>query len=446
MSRPARGPEGARVLILGGGAAGLSAAWFLREHGIRRITVLEREPRVGGKCRSVVVGDQLVEMGAIDVFSCYRNVRAFLKRFGLRTEPLGSYHLTDASTGRPAPLSRIRNGVGAVRLLSAVARFQRERRRVAPSVDAPLGFRGLTSDLCQPFAAWLRGRSLAVLEPLFRIPVANFGYGLLDEIPAAYALRYMRAGMLDDFLAFGLGNTTAIQGLPRSGYQGLMQALADDLARDAPDVRVVTSATDARIERGAEIRLALGDAPAEPYDALLLTTADLRDLEPTLSLAPREREVLARVRFRNYATVLARVEGVPAGGLGCGTPADGPLMQVFRPSADRDLAVLYCYHRDEGVPLDRLVDGAEQALRARGARLIRVLEASAWRYFPHFDGDALREGLVDRLRELHHNDLRTWYAGSLLGFETVEEVMAVSRHVAGEMAATLKPAATRRTP
>src|SRR5207248_11072804 len=41
--------EPLRVVVLGGGACGLTAAWRLASPSVR-VTVLEREPRAGGLC------------------------------------------------------------------------------------------------------------------------------------------------------------------------------------------------------------------------------------------------------------------------------------------------------------------------------------------------------------------------------------------------------------
>ncbi|MGO9081447.1 MAG: protoporphyrinogen oxidase [Streptosporangiaceae bacterium] len=59
MSTPAQ-PS---VVVIGAGIAGLAAAWFLREHGVR-VTVLESSPRVGGKLAVAEVGGVSVDTGA----------------------------------------------------------------------------------------------------------------------------------------------------------------------------------------------------------------------------------------------------------------------------------------------------------------------------------------------------------------------------------------------
>ncbi|MCU0499202.1 MAG: protoporphyrinogen oxidase [Anaerolineae bacterium] len=52
-----------RVVIVGGGIAGLSAAWALQKHGGIAVTVLERTDRWGGKVQTDRVGDFLIEAG-----------------------------------------------------------------------------------------------------------------------------------------------------------------------------------------------------------------------------------------------------------------------------------------------------------------------------------------------------------------------------------------------
>ena len=45
-----------RIGIIGAGAAGLSAAYYLKQSGYNNVTILERDSRVGGKCHTVTLG------------------------------------------------------------------------------------------------------------------------------------------------------------------------------------------------------------------------------------------------------------------------------------------------------------------------------------------------------------------------------------------------------
>ena len=50
-----------RVCIVGGGAAGLAAAWYLGKRGYRDVVVLEKEDRPGGKCDTVALDGRAVD-------------------------------------------------------------------------------------------------------------------------------------------------------------------------------------------------------------------------------------------------------------------------------------------------------------------------------------------------------------------------------------------------
>jgi monoamine oxidase len=83
-------PRDARIVILGAGPAGLSAAYFRSKHGFRNVTVFEKLGRVGGMCRSVTVHQHAIDLGAglvapdYDGTACRESI-AFLTPAGCST-------------------------------------------------------------------------------------------------------------------------------------------------------------------------------------------------------------------------------------------------------------------------------------------------------------------------------------------------------------------------
>lgn len=53
-----------RVLILGGGVAGIIAARTLREHGVDNFVIIEAREELGGRMRSHLFAGHTVELGA----------------------------------------------------------------------------------------------------------------------------------------------------------------------------------------------------------------------------------------------------------------------------------------------------------------------------------------------------------------------------------------------
>lgn len=56
--------QNVRVLVIGAGAAGISAASRLIEKGFKNVTVLEAEKRIGGRVYTTSFADNVVELGA----------------------------------------------------------------------------------------------------------------------------------------------------------------------------------------------------------------------------------------------------------------------------------------------------------------------------------------------------------------------------------------------
>lgn len=73
--------EDRHVAVVGGGIAGLAAATVLAERGVR-VTLLESEPRLGGRVASWPIGEgRTMSRGFHAFFRQYYNLRSLLKRF-----------------------------------------------------------------------------------------------------------------------------------------------------------------------------------------------------------------------------------------------------------------------------------------------------------------------------------------------------------------------------
>src|SRR5919107_6342498 len=76
-----RATPASRVVVIGGGFAGLSAAALLAERGVR-VLVLDARPQLGGRATAFTDRDtgELVDNGQHVLFGCYRGTFDFLRR------------------------------------------------------------------------------------------------------------------------------------------------------------------------------------------------------------------------------------------------------------------------------------------------------------------------------------------------------------------------------
>src|ERR1043166_4412056 len=93
-------PADARILILGAGPGGLSAAHYLRRHGFQNVTVFEKLDRVGGMCCTLTDGRQAVELGAVWIFPDYDELLQIARETGAELEKgggVGAFTFDDAT-------------------------------------------------------------------------------------------------------------------------------------------------------------------------------------------------------------------------------------------------------------------------------------------------------------------------------------------------------------
>jgi protoporphyrinogen/coproporphyrinogen III oxidase len=92
-----------RVVVVGGGIAGLAAAWYAAGHGLS-VTVLEAAPQVGGKLQSAEVGGVSVDVGAEAMLATRPEGTALLTELGLDADRIAP--LTTSASLRVAGANR----------------------------------------------------------------------------------------------------------------------------------------------------------------------------------------------------------------------------------------------------------------------------------------------------------------------------------------------------
>lgn len=124
-------PNTKHIIIVGGGLAGLSAAYELSQYPNYHITILEARDRVGGRVHSVPVNGIPIDMGGFIIFPWYRTLLPLIESLGL-TKKLKTIPQLDILhqlakdepllSGHDLNLSMITKGKVAAKLMPALVK------------------------------------------------------------------------------------------------------------------------------------------------------------------------------------------------------------------------------------------------------------------------------------------------------------------------------------
>ncbi|MCS6851173.1 MAG: hydroxysqualene dehydroxylase HpnE [Gemmataceae bacterium] len=288
---------GQRVVIVGGGLAGLAAATALAPHGFA-VTILEARPRLGGRASSFLdpATQQLIDTCQHVTLGCCTQFAHFCRTVGidhyLQPQPTLWFMTRDGRVsafraGRlPPPLHLAGSFLGAHFLTLA------EKLRIAWGLAC---LRRAAPDDDPPFVEWLRrhGQTPRTVQRFWGVVLTS----ALNETPERVGLRYARKVFLDGFLTDPAGSVVSLPTVPLARLYG--PELDDWLARHGVAVRLGCAARAFQIaaRRVEAVELRHGETiPAEwfisavPFDRLLdllpeavvgayPSFADLRQLE-----------------------------------------------------------------------------------------------------------------------------------------------------------------------
>jgi predicted NAD/FAD-binding protein len=410
-----------RVGIIGAGPAGMTAAIALRERGID-VLVLEKEPNVGGKCHSLVHGRHAYDLGANLTTPRYTAIRALGTGLGLTLRPIAPRRLRDVSHPEADVEGPLTHASGLAKLLVKGGAEVYLRFRDTTGIDRE-GYAGLAHGVQRPFREWLEAHGLAKFRDVFANLFVAYGYGVMDELPAAYALKFFDrihlTAAVDVILGEPIGTTMDF----REGFQELWER-----ADAAFGIGVVREAHVREVHRspnGVRIRFdRRGVTEDARVDALILACPLDRALE-FLDASPEEERLFSKVAYYDYFVTAARVRGLPPVSTYvtpyCQRVDPGQPTVFYRPSADDpddDVFLFYAYGGD-GVGVDAVRANLARVVGTFGGTVDELLTTQTWRYFPHVSSAEMTAGFYDDLEGLQ-GQWHTWMVGEALAFTLVE--------------------------
>lgn len=340
-----------RVVVIGGGIAGLAAAHYLAQSsGSAQVTLLEREPRLGGKIRTERIDDFLLEAGPDSFLSSKPRGVGLAAELGLADQlqsPVPHRHRAFVlSRGRLHSLPEGLSGLVPTRLQPVFA----------SSLLSPAGKLRFAADFVLPpraagddesLAAFVRRRLGTdaydrLVEPLMAGIYAGDG----DRLSLAATFPQLRAGELahGGLIRGVLAASTAVAGspararpaflAPTGGLGDLVNALTRRLVTAGVDLRAGTAATKVRrgaIDQASRYQIELETGECLATDAIVVAVPAyaagelLNELDPPLAgellSIPHGSTAIVNLAFRRdqvahgldgHGYIIPRIENRPA--------------------------------------------------------------------------------------------------------------------------------------
>ncbi len=290
------------VIVVGGGAAGLAAAYTLHRRGVK-VTLIEAKPRLGGRMAGDEIDGCHVDTGAQIFNLTYREAIGLCDELDVPLESLsptigyfgsGEFHALKASRS-------VRQNVKNLRALSRILSFRglcQAVRFVAylRSQGKSLGFsehsQMLDLDNEESISDVIRRRGgVKVLEDLLQSNITTLTLGQPEEVGAAFGMALLWSFVFDP---------AAERLTPRKGVGAFAAALAQACG---PDIRVGTPVEQVVVEAGQVAGVITQQGFVEAAAVVCATTASAA-LEIIPALPESTRQVLQGVTYSSGCQVV----------------------------------------------------------------------------------------------------------------------------------------------
>ncbi|KCZ53835.1 FAD-dependent oxidoreductase [Hyphomonas chukchiensis] len=416
-------PETLKIAIIGAGPAGLSAAHFLMQRGIRA-TVFEANDRIGGKSFSILNGDNLNEMGTCYTTRSHTMIKGWMKHNGITLKRLGEARFD----GEPV-VNYVKHGPGAPLPLQ-VLRFIRKAASLRKAIKARPDDPDVMKEASLSTIEWVRALNIPKIERAMHRIQTTQGYGFVDKATIGQTvqwcdLQYVLSGVLNDLhmpeqgwttfwqrfaSSFDVRLGTPVLGLDRSGPKPVIHTREGEHVFDAV-LSTIPMQLFTSIAKATELERRVADSVAwQTYTTTLLASNDWFTGHQVIGYSRASKDSSLQ-----GAILGGRAEGESAD-LGGRLYVTGQFSESLTPEELREILYADATHL--------------------GFTINNVILQKSWQYFPQYKAEAVAHGLFgDLLRVQGHN--RTWFSGSTFSHELVSSVVSRSEIVVRDLTLAL---------
>ena len=437
--------KNAKICIIGGGPAGLSAGMYLEKKGYTNYTILERNDRVGGKCWSPTYNGRRYEMGAIMGVPSYYAVHDVEEFCGITHDgPKLNRNYKNAAGKVIEPFEPKKNILKIPRLLKMKKQLKvfgelLETKYKGYDIN---GHRGVAEGRYEGFACtperepFCKKNGVELVQDIWIGPYTSFGYGYFDEIPAGYVVKYLDFQTTMNFVKVNLWTW-------KEGTQWIWEQLNDHLKNKAR-----LNQTIEKVERKDGKVYVTVNGQVEEYDKIIVTAplhipgtrADgQKGMDEYFDVRDDEKELFSKIDYERYDVLAVETK-----------PEDHPEISyyVFDNMVKERLGHLMVYYR-------RWKDSVDQVITTYALRKHKNMKevpyedckkmvlddlktmknpasnvVNEWSvyYFPHVFSEDYAAGWYDKV-EAMQDKYDTFYAGEVMSFGDMDETAEYSREL-----------------
>ena len=401
-----------KIAVVGAGAAGLSAAFKLKEKGYKDITLFESGHRVGGKCYSKKYGGKTFDLGAgwYNV-KTYKNLDNILRNYNIRLEAKQKVFFDNENIisffNRLA--KKENEKCSYIDMLKLYHRFLATANE---TYCRNPGFYKVKPQLCVNFSDWLKLNGFTPIRDLLSSLYTSMGYGFFDEVPAIYVLKLFEL----------LDTENSWYHFSEVGYQGVWDEVAKDF-------NVKLNSKIEKISRDGTINIQSNNDTFEFDDLLIACPYD--ELDSMMCLGNEEKILFNKFSHCPYLVTVLEIDGLEDfdhNYLVENQVRERMFHVVLLIQHHSSLNIYTAYQYTE-----QLYDADRKELdiylhsdiEKLGGKINKIIEKTPWKYFPHVKSETLSSGFFDDVEALQ-GDQNTYYLGEALSFSDVEHVVEFS--------------------
>lgn len=403
---------GSKISIVGAGAAGLSAAFKLKEKGYENITLFESGHRVGGKCFTKKYAGKTFDLGAGWYNTkTYKNLAKIVENYNIKFEAKKNVFFDNENIfSFFNQLAKKENGkLSCTDILKMYHRFVATANEIHSRNP---GFYKVEPQLCVNFSEWLELNDFTPIRDLLSSLYTSMGYGFFDEIPTIYVLKLFEL----------LDTENSWHHFSEVGYQGIWDEVAKEF-------NVKLNSNIKNISRDGIINIQSNNDTLE-FDSLLVA-CPYDELENMMCLSNDEKILFNNFSHCPYLVTVLEIDGLADfdhNYLVENQVRERMFHVVLLIRHHSSLNVYTAYQYTEQ-PYDTNSKELEiylhDDIKKLGGKINKINEKIPWKYFPHVKSETLSSGFFDDFEALQGGK-NTFYLGEALSFSDVEHVVEFS--------------------